>query len=75
MRPQLEKLKDCRVITYLYRIPNLAPREQHLVPAREAEEGEQQGIHVVDPAEVVFPVYIYHFPTSTASALDLPVST
>lgn len=50
--PKLERLKtNCRVITYLYRIPNVDTYEKHLVPARE------QG------TDVEFPVYIYHFPS------------
>ncbi|KAG1697589.1 hypothetical protein DVH05_016028 [Phytophthora capsici] len=66
VRPKLEKLHACRVVTYLYRIPNLTPLEKHLVPVRdpELEQGlsmEQSCKKAVDPAEVVFPVYIYHF--------------
>ncbi|KAE9023420.1 hypothetical protein PF010_g4335 [Phytophthora fragariae] len=64
--PKLEKLSNCRVVTYLYRIPSLTPVERHLVPAKERapEQGE-------DPMDVAFPVYIYHFPTSPESALQL----
>ncbi|KAG6618343.1 50S ribosomal protein L11 methyltransferase [Phytophthora cinnamomi] len=73
MRPKLEKLTNCRVVTYLYRIPNLTPQEKHLVPVREpAPEllGEKEKSE--DPVDVHFPVYIYHFPTSPESALQLP---
>ncbi|ETK78573.1 hypothetical protein F441_15713 [Phytophthora nicotianae CJ01A1] len=81
MRPKLEKLQACRVITYLYRIPNLTPMEKHLVPAREPEQEvsreqeEKNGKSTVDPEDVMFPVYIYHFPTSPESAMRLPLST
>ncbi|POM57404.1 RNA methyltransferase [Phytophthora palmivora] len=82
IRPKLEKLTACRVITYLYRIPNLTPIEKHLVPARESarewgttEEREKSCKSTVDPADVMFPVYIYHFPTSRESTLCLPRST
>ncbi|KAK1947759.1 Protein-lysine N-methyltransferase [Phytophthora citrophthora] len=63
VRPKLEKLQACRVVTYLYRIPNLTPLEKHLVPAREpvSDSVEQSCKKSVDPTEVVFPVYIYHF--------------
>ncbi|KAG7385717.1 hypothetical protein PHYPSEUDO_001171 [Phytophthora pseudosyringae] len=69
VRPKLEKLHACRVITYLYRIPNLTPLEKHFVPAREpAPEHEanrgQSSKSAMNPADVVFPVYIYHFPTT-----------
>ncbi|KAH7479667.1 hypothetical protein PRIC1_008793 [Phytophthora ramorum] len=80
VRPKLEKLAGCRVITYLYRIPNLTPLEKHLVPSREpapeqiGEQEEQTSNCAVGPADVVFPVYIYHFPTSTSSAMMLPRS-
>ncbi|OWZ23082.1 RNA methyltransferase [Phytophthora megakarya] len=76
VRPKLEKLQACRVITYLYRIPNLTPTEKHLVPAREAAEQDEKCCNnAVDRTDVVFPVYIYHFPTSPESALCLPQST
>ncbi|KAL3666766.1 hypothetical protein V7S43_008387 [Phytophthora oleae] len=62
VRPKLEKLQACRVVTYLYRIPNLTPLEKHLVPVRDPmPEQELTSNKSVDPAEVVFPVYIYHF--------------
>lgn len=74
MRPKLEKLTNCRVVTYLYRIPNLTPLEKHLVPAKEREPEETEE-KTVDSVDVAFPVYIYHFPTSPESALHLPQST
>ncbi|KAG3192557.1 hypothetical protein PC128_g10505 [Phytophthora cactorum] len=82
VRPKLEKLQACRVITYLYRIPNLSPMEKHLVPAREliseqetTREQEAKGSKsAVGPGDVMFPVYIYHFPTSSESAMNLSLS-
>ncbi|KAG7397343.1 hypothetical protein PHYBOEH_000855 [Phytophthora boehmeriae] len=55
VRPKLDKLQ-CRVITYLYRIPDLSTYERHFVPAKEDSDS------LVATQDVAFPVYIYHFP-------------
>ncbi|KAF4031326.1 Methyltransferase domain [Phytophthora infestans] len=85
VRPKLEKLQACRVITYLYRIPNLTPLEKQFVPTRESvseqdvttfRKQEAKGSKsAVAPEDVMFPVYIYHFPTSSESVMSLPQST
>ncbi|KAF4321038.1 hypothetical protein BBO99_00000798 [Phytophthora kernoviae] len=60
VRPKLDKLtQNCRVITYLYRIPNLSTYERHFVQVRDSDSNEQQGL--VASKDMAFPIYIYHF--------------
>lgn len=76
VRPELEKLRACRVITYLYQIPSLMPLEKHYLPRGPVQEketirGKEAKVsgNALDSADVVFPVYIYRFPTMTDSAM------
>ncbi|CEG35184.1 FAM173 family [Plasmopara halstedii] len=79
VRPKLEKLQACRVITYLYLIPGLMPLEKHYLSAREPVRNKREatieaefGKYSAGLIDVVFPVYFYHFPTLTQSAKNLP---
>ncbi|TDH73072.1 uncharacterized protein CCR75_005255 [Bremia lactucae] len=70
MQSKLEKLLACRVITYLYRIPNLPPLEKHFLPVNASVLAEKKAIRGLeadskkcgmDRASAVFPVYVYSF--------------
>ncbi|KAI9911932.1 hypothetical protein PsorP6_008870 [Peronosclerospora sorghi] len=68
VRPKLEKLRACRVITYLYPIPDVSRFEKHLVSTREQAREESNHLNgdlVTSTTQVMFPVYLYHFAMSS----------